>query len=113
MALTKTHPIKSTLKEAIDNICSPNKMIRKLLVPSLEEMMYTDGGTAAETAVKAVIAVGGAAALLVVGCIAARGILSIFGGVDSAIDSSVDAGKSFIGGALSAGQNFLNTLMGL
>lgn len=25
-----------------------------------EEMMYTDGGTAAETAVKAVIAVGGA-----------------------------------------------------
>ena len=52
-------------------------------------------------------------ALLVVGCIAARGILSIFGGVDSAIDSSVDAGKSFIGGALSAGQNFLNTLMGL
>lgn len=61
-------------------------------------MMYTDGG---------------AAALLVVGCIAARGILSIFGGVDSAIDSSVDAGKSFIGGALSAGQNFLNNLMGL
>lgn len=78
-----------------------------------EEMMYTDGGTAAETAVKAVIALGGAAALLVVGCIAARGILSIFGGVDSAIDSSVDAGKSFIGGALSAGQNFLNNLMGL
>ncbi|OUN34407.1 hypothetical protein B5G28_12750 [Faecalibacterium sp. An77] len=77
-----------------------------------EEMMYTDGGTAAETAVKAVIAVGGAAALLV-GCIAARGILSIFGGVDSAIDSSVDAGKSFIGGALDAGKSFLNALMGL
>lgn len=78
-----------------------------------EEMMYTSGGAAAETAVKAVIAVGGAAALLVVGCIAARGILSIFGGVDSAIDSSLDAGKNFIGGALSAGQSFLNTLMGL
>ena len=34
MALIKTHPIKSTLKESIDNICSPNKTIRKLLVPS-------------------------------------------------------------------------------
>ena len=50
-----------------------------------EEMMTANGGSAAETAVKAVIAVGGAAALLVVGSIAARGILSIFGGVDSAM----------------------------
>ena len=56
---------------------------------------------------------GGAAALLVVGSIAARGILSIFGGVDSAIEDSVDAGKSFIGGALDAGKSFLSTLMGL
>lgn len=77
-----------------------------------EEMMYTSGGTVAETAVKAVIAVGGAAALLVVGCIAARGILSIFGGLDSVIDHSVDAGKSFIDGALSAGQGWLDTMMG-
>ena len=78
-----------------------------------EEMTTTNGGSAAETAVKAVIAVGGAAALLVVGSIAARGILSIFGGVDSAIEDSVDAGKSLIGGALDAGKSFLSTLMGL
>lgn len=77
-----------------------------------EEMLYTNGGTAAETTVKAVIAVGGAAALLVVGCIAARSILSIFGGLDSVIDSSVDAGKSFIDGALSAGQGWLDAMMG-
>lgn len=80
-----------------------------------EEMMYTSGGAAAETALKAVIALGGAAALLVVGSVAARAVLSIFGGeggLDSAIDSSVDAGKNFIGGALSAGRDWLDTMMG-
>ncbi len=77
-----------------------------------EEMMHTHGGTAAETAVKAVVAVGGAAILLVVGCAAARGILSIFGGLDSAIDRSMDAGKSFIDGALNAGQDWLDAMMG-
>lgn len=80
-----------------------------------EEMMYTNGGAAAETALKAVIALGGAAALLVVGSMAARAVLSIFGGeggLDSAIDSSVDAGKNFIGGALSAGRDWLDTMMG-
>ena len=42
MAVTKTHPIKSTLKAAIDYICNPDKTDGKLLVPSF--------GCAAETA---------------------------------------------------------------
>ena len=80
-----------------------------------EEMMYTDGGSAAETALKAALVVGGAIALLVVGSNVARGILSILGGeggLDGAIDSSVDAGKGFIDSALSAGQDWLDSMMG-
>lgn len=42
MAVTKTHPIKSTLKKAIDYICNPDKTDGKLLVSSF--------GCAAETA---------------------------------------------------------------
>ena len=42
MEVTKTHPIKSTLKEAIDYICNPEKTDGKLLVSSY--------GCAAETA---------------------------------------------------------------
>ena len=42
MAITKTHPIKSTLKAAIDYICNPVKTDGKLLVSSY--------GCAAETA---------------------------------------------------------------
>lgn len=42
MAITKTHPIKSTLKKAIDYICNPDKTDGKLLVSSF--------GCAAETA---------------------------------------------------------------
>ena len=42
MAVTKTHPIKSTLKAAIDYICNPNKTDGKLLVSAF--------GCAAETA---------------------------------------------------------------
>ena len=42
MAVTKTHPIKSTLKAAIDYICNPEKADGKLLVSSY--------GCAAETA---------------------------------------------------------------
>ena len=42
MAITKTHPIKSTLKKAIDYICNPEKTDGKLLVSSF--------GCAAETA---------------------------------------------------------------
>ena len=34
MAITKTHPIKSTLKHAIDYICNPSKTDGKLLVSS-------------------------------------------------------------------------------
>lgn len=34
MAITKTHPIKSTLKKAIDYICNPDKTDGKLLVSS-------------------------------------------------------------------------------
>ena len=44
MAVTKTHPIKSTLKAAIDYICNPSKTDGKLLVSSY--------GCAAETADK-------------------------------------------------------------
>ena len=36
MAVTKTHPIKSTLKAAIDYICNPEKTDGKLLVMWLE-----------------------------------------------------------------------------
>lgn len=42
MAVTKTHPIKSTLKAAIDYICNPEKTDGKLLVSA--------HGYAAETA---------------------------------------------------------------
>ena len=42
MAVTKTHPIKSTLKAAIDYICNSDKTDGKLLVSSF--------GCAAETA---------------------------------------------------------------
>lgn len=80
-----------------------------------EEMMTTDGGSAAETALKAALVVGGAVALLVVGSTVARGVLTILGdegGMDAAIDGSVDAGKSFIGSALSAGQDWLDSMMG-
>lgn len=73
-----------------------------------DEMLSATGGTAVETIAKAVVAVGVSAALLVVGGIAARGILSIFGGV-----SSVSAGSNFIDIALASGQNFLDNLMGL
>ena len=42
MAVTKTHPIKSTLKATIDYICNPDKTDGKLLVSSF--------GCTAETA---------------------------------------------------------------
>lgn len=70
-----------------------------------DEMMYTTGGAAVDTVARAVVAVGGAAALLVVGGVAARAILSVFGGqggLTGAIEDSVAAGR-----------NFLNSLMGL
>ena len=67
-----------------------------------EELAGITGGTAA-------------AILLVAGSLAARGILSIFGGkggLASVIEASVRAGQEFIEGALSSGQDILNALMG-
>ena len=79
-----------------------------------DEMMNVSGGSAIETALKAVVAVGGAGILLCVAGVAAKGILSIFNpsGLDGAISDSVNAGNNFIQGALDAGQNFLDGLMG-
>ena len=77
------------------------------------EKLDTIGGGAAETAVKAVIAIGGAAALTGVAVVAAKGILSIFGGDPGQwIQDSINSGKNFIDASLNAGQNFLNKLMG-
>lgn len=78
-----------------------------------DEMMNVSGGGAVETAVKAVIAIGGAVALTGVAAVAAKGILSIFGGDPGQwIQDSINGGKNFIDGAVNAGQNFLNKLMG-
>lgn len=78
-----------------------------------DEMMNVSGGSAIETAFKAVIAIGGAAALTGVAVVAAKGILSIFGGDPGQwIHDSINSGKNFIDASLNAGQNFLNKLMG-
>lgn len=78
------------------------------------EKMDTTGGSAAETAVKAVIAIGGAVALTGVAAVAAKGILSIFGGNPGQwIQDSINGGKNFIDGSLNAGRNLLNKLMGV
>ena len=78
------------------------------------EKMDTIGGTTAETALKAVVAVGGAAALTGVAVVAAKGVLSIFGGNPGQwIQDSMTAGKNFIDASINAGQNFLNRLMGI
>ena len=78
-----------------------------------DEMMNVSGGSAIETAFKAVIAIGGAVALTGVAVVAAKGILSIFGGDPGQwSQDSINGGKNFIDGSLNAGQNFLNKLMG-
>lgn len=78
-----------------------------------DEMMNVSGGSAIETAFKAVVAIGGAAALTGVAAVAAKGILSIFSGNPGQwIQDSVNGGKNFIEASLNAGQNFLNKLMG-
>ena len=88
------------------------------------EKMDAVGGTAAQTAVKAVIAIGGALGLTGVAAVAAKGVLSIFDGnpgqwiQDSMtagknfIDASMAAGANFINGSVNAGQNFLDGLLG-
>ena len=79
-----------------------------------DEMLNIEGGNALETAVKAVIAVGGAVALTGVAAVAAKGILSIFNpnNYGDIIDSSISGGKNFINNAVEADKNFLNSLMG-
>lgn len=79
------------------------------------EQMDTVGGSAAETAVKAVVAIGGAAALTGVAAVAAKGVLGILGGRDweQIISGSIEGGKNFIEGSMEAGRNFLNKLMGI
>ena len=78
-----------------------------------DETMNVSGGSAIETAFKAVVAIGGAAALTGVAAVAAKGILSIFSGNPGQwIQDSVNGGKNFIDASLNAGQNFLNKLMG-
>lgn len=78
-----------------------------------DEMMNVSGGSAIETAFKAVVAIGGAVALTGVAAVAAKGILSIFSGNPGQwIQDSVNGGKNFIEASLNAGQNFLNKLMG-
>ncbi|MGN0662277.1 MAG: hypothetical protein ACI4LE_03930 [Faecalibacterium sp.] len=75
------------------------------------EQKETVGGSAVETVVKAVVAVGVAGALLCVAGAAVQGILSFFGG-GSVIEDAVNAGKNFIDDALYSGQKFLDGLMG-
>ena len=43
MAVTKTHPIKSTLKAAIDYICNPEKTDGKLLVAAKNYKFVNNG----------------------------------------------------------------------
>ena len=75
------------------------------------EKMETIGGASADTAVKAVIAIGGALGLVGV---AATAVSCIFSGNPFGwIQNSMNAGKGFIDGAVRAGQDFLNKLMGI
>ena len=79
-----------------------------------EEKIDTIGGGAAQTAVKAVVAIGGALGLTGVAAVAAKGVLSILGGNPGQwIQDSITAGKNFIHGSMEAGVNFLNKLMGI
>lgn len=81
-----------------------------------DEMMDVNGGGAIETTAKAVIAVGGTLGLTAVAGVAAKGILSIFNpnkGFSDVISDSIATGKNFIDGAVSAGANFLNKLLGI
>ncbi len=79
----------------------------------LDESAALSGGAAVDTAVKAVLAVGGAGVLLCAAAIAATGILGIIGeDEDSLIGSAIGSGQRFIDNALSAGQSFLDSLMG-
>lgn len=77
-----------------------------------DEIMNVSGGSAIETAFKAVVAIGGAVALTGVAAVAAKGILSIFC-VDPGqwIRDSMAGGQRFLDGAMNAGQSLLDRLM--
>lgn len=79
-----------------------------------ETMNTLGGGDTMETVGKAIVAVGVAGVLLCVAGVAARNILNIFhpNGIDGVVSDSVSAGGNFIQGAVNAGQNFLDSLMG-
>lgn len=77
-----------------------------------EEQRAAGGGSAVETAVKAVVAVGVSGALLCVAAVAAKGILGVFNpGSDSLIGNAIRAGQSFIDNALDAGRSLLDSLL--
>ena len=80
-----------------------------------DEKRNTIGGGAIETAGKAVVAIGGAAALTAVAGVAAAGVLSIFNPNlwSGIISGSIEGGRNFIDNSVKAGANFLNKLMGI
>ena len=78
------------------------------------EQAEATGGAAADTAVKAVVAVGVSAALLCVAGVAAAGILSLFGGeggLGAVIDRSLERGGAFGRNAVEAGRSLLDALL--
>lgn len=79
------------------------------------EQLDTIGGGAAETAVKAVIAVGVSGALACVAGAAAYGILQVFNPTvwNKLLDGTMSWGKNFIEGSMAAGESFLHKWMGI
>ena len=78
------------------------------------EQAEATGGAAADTAVKAVVAVGVSAALVCVAGVAAAGILSLFGGeggLGAVIDRSLERGGAFVRNAVEAGRSLLDALL--
>ena len=78
------------------------------------EQAEATGGAAADTAVKAVVAVGVSAALLCVAGVAAAGILSLLGGeagLGAVIDRSLERGGAFVRNAVEAGRSLLDALL--
>ena len=79
-----------------------------------QEQREVTGGASAETAVKAVVALGVSGALLCVAGVAAGSVLGLFrgqGGLGAAIQDSMDRGRAFIDGALEAGRSLLDQLL--
>lgn len=79
-----------------------------------QEQREATGGASAETVVKAVVALGVSGALLCVAGVAAGSVLGLFrgqGGLEAAIQDSMDRGRAFIDGALEAGRSLLDQLL--